>query len=630
MEKTVEKRSFGSDTSKLLHLMIHSLYSNKEIFLRELISNASDAADKLRFKALSNGDLYENDGELRVRLSVDKDAGTLTIDDNGIGMTRDEVIDNLGTIARSGTADFFKQMSEEQTKDSQLIGQFGVGFYSAFIVADKVSVQTRAAGMDISEGVRWVSDGEGEYTLETVSKETRGTAVTLHLREEDKDFLDEWRLREVIGKYSDHIGIPVEIWTKETNEEGEEIDGGKWEQINKAQALWTRSKSEVSDEEYNEFYKHISHDFTDPLLWSHNRVEGKNDYTSLLYIPSKAPWDLFNREHKHGLKLYVQRVFIMDDAAQFMPSYLRFTRGLIDSNDLPLNVSREILQDNKVTQALRKATTKRVLTMLDRLANNDVEKYNLFWKEFGLVLKEGPAEDFSNKEKIAALLRFASTHADTSEQLVSLTDYVSRMKEGQDKIYYLTGDSYQNAKNSPHLEQFKAKGIEVILMYDRIDEWLMNYLSDFDGKTFQSITKSDLDLSQFEEEAEKEQREETKKEFESVVARTKSYLGDRVKDVRTTFKLSGTPAVLITDQFDMGTQMAKLLEAAGQQAPEVKYIFELNPEHHLVNQMAEEADDEIFGRWVETLFGQAMLAERGAMDDPCAFLGAMNKLLAKA
>lgn len=630
MEKTVEKRSFGSDTSKLLHLMIHSLYSNKEIFLRELISNASDAADKLRFKALSNGELYENDGELRVRLSVDKDAGTLTIDDNGIGMTRDEVIDNLGTIARSGTADFFKQMSEEQTKDSQLIGQFGVGFYSAFIVADKVSVQTRAAGMDISEGVRWVSDGEGEYTLETVSKETRGTAVTLHLREEDKDFLDEWRLREVIGKYSDHIGIPVEIWTKETNEEGEEIDGGKWEQINKAQALWTRSKSEVSDEEYNEFYKHISHDFTDPLLWSHNRVEGKNDYTSLLYIPSKAPWDLFNREHKHGLKLYVQRVFIMDDAAQFMPSYLRFTRGLIDSNDLPLNVSREILQDNKVTQALRKATTKRVLTMLDRLANNDVEKYNLFWKEFGLVLKEGPAEDFSNKEKIAALLRFASTHADTSEQLVSLTDYVSRMKEGQDKIYYLTGDSYQNAKNSPHLEQFKAKGIEVILMYDRIDEWLMNYLSDFDGKTFQSITKSDLDLSQFEEEAEKEQREETKKEFESVVARTKSYLGDRVKDVRTTFKLSGTPAVLITDQFDMGTQMAKLLEAAGQQAPEVKYIFELNPEHHLVNQMAEEADDEIFGRWVETLFGQAMLAERGAMDDPCAFLGAMNKLLAKA
>lgn len=630
MEKTLEKRSFGSDTSKLLHLMIHSLYSNKEIFLRELISNASDAADKLRFKALSHGELYENDGDLRVRLSVDKDAGTLTIDDNGIGMTREDVIDNLGTIARSGTADFFKQMSDDQTKDSQLIGQFGVGFYSAFIVANKVSVLTRLAGEDASQGVRWESDGEGEYTLEDVSKETRGTSVTLHLREDDKEFLDDWRLRELIGKYSDHIGVPVEIWVKEVNEEGEEIEGGKWEKINKAQALWTLPKSDITEEEYKEFYKHISHDFTDPLLWTHNRVEGKNDYTSLLYIPSKAPWDLYNREHKHGLKLYVQRVFIMDDAAQFMPGYLRFVRGLIDSNDLPLNVSREILQDNKVTQSLRGATTKRVLTLLERMASNDVEKYQLFWKEFGLVLKEGPAEDFSNREKIAALLRFASTHADTSDQLVSLTDYVARMKEGQDKIYYLTGDSYQNAKNSPHLEQFKAKGIEVILMYDRIDEWLMNYLSDFDGKNFQCITKSDLDLSSFEEDSDKELHEETKKEFESVVERTKTYLGSRVKDVRTTFKLSGTPAVLITDQFDMGTQMAKLLESAGQQAPEVKYIFELNPEHHLVTQMAQEADEEIFARWVEMLFGQAMLAERGTMDDPSAFLTAMNKLLTKA
>lgn len=623
----VEKRSFGSDTSKLLHLMIHSLYSNKEIFLRELISNASDAADKLRFKALSNAELYENDGDLRVRLSIDKEAGTLTIDDNGIGMSRDEVIDNLGTIAKSGTADFFQQLSDDQTKDSQLIGQFGVGFYSAFIVADKVTVVTRAAGSAADQGVRWESEGEGDYTLEDVSKETRGTSITLHLREDDKEFLDDWRLRDVIGKYSDHIGIPVEMFTKERDEEGNETEEGHWEKINKAQALWTRSKSDITEEEYKEFYKHISHDFADPLQWGHNRVEGKNDYTSLLYIPSKAPWDLFNREHKHGLKLYVQRVFIMDDASQFMPSYLRFVRGLIDSNDLPLNVSREILQDNKVTQNLRNACTKRVLTMLERMASNDAEKYQQFWKEFGLVLKEGPAEDFSNREKIAGLLRFASTENDSSEQTVSLADYVSRMKEAQDKIYYLTADSYQAAKNSPHLEQFKAKGIEVILMFDRIDEWLMSYLPEFEGKQFQAITKSDLDLSKFEDDAEKEKREETEKEFESVVERTKSYLDGRVKDVRATFKLSGTPAVVVTDQHDMGTQMAKLLAAAGQEAPEVKYIFELNPEHAIVKQMADEADEEVFGRWVEMLLGQAMLAERGSIEDPSQFLTAVNQLL---
>ncbi len=628
--QNVEKRSFGSDTSKLLHLMIHSLYSNKEIFLRELISNASDASDKLRFKALSDAALYENDGDLRVRLSVDKDAGTLTIEDNGIGMTRDEVIDNLGTIAKSGTADFFQQLSDDQTKDSQLIGQFGVGFYSAFIVADKVSVITRAAGTDKENGVRWESEGEGEYTLEDVEKETRGTSITLHLREDDKEFLDDWRLREVIGKYSDHIGIPVEMYTFERDEEGNETEEGKWEKINKAQALWTRSKSDISEDEYKEFYKHISHDFADPLLWGHNRVEGKNDYTSLLYIPSKAPWDMFNREHKHGLKLYVQRVFIMDDAAQFMPSYLRFIRGLIDSNDLPLNVSREILQDNKVTQNLRNACTKRVLTMLERMASNDAEKYQQFWKEFGLVLKEGPAEDFANREKIAGLLRFASTNADSSEQTVSLADYVSRMKDEQEKIYFLTADTYQAAKNSPHLEQFKAKGIEVILMFDRIDEWLMGYLPEFDGKQFQAITKSDLDLSKFEDDSDKEKREETEKQFESVVDRTKAYLGDRVKDVRTTFKLSGTPAVVVTDQFDMGTQMAKLLAAAGQEAPEVKYIFELNPDHVIVKQMADEADEEAFGRWVEMLLGQAMLAERGSIEDPSQFLKAVNQLLTKA
>ncbi|ELL0560215.1 molecular chaperone HtpG [Vibrio vulnificus] len=624
-----ETRGFQSEVKQLLHLMIHSLYSNKEIFLRELISNASDAADKLRFQALSNPALYENDAELGVKLSFNEEHNTLTISDNGIGMSREEVISHLGTIAKSGTAEFFSKLSQEQSKDSQLIGQFGVGFYSAFIVADAVTVRTRAAGLSADQAVLWHSAGEGEYTVEGITKESRGTDIILHMREDGKEFLNEWRLRDVIGKYSDHIGIPVSIQTRVRDEEGKETEEVKWEQINKAQALWTRNKSDISDEEYQEFYKHVSHDFADPLLWSHNRVEGKNDYTSLLYIPSKAPWDMMNRDHKSGLKLYVQRVFIMDDAEQFMPSYLRFVRGLIDSNDLPLNVSREILQDNKVTQSLRSACAKRVLTMLERLAKNDAEKYQTFWKEFGLVMKEGPAEDYANREKVAALLRFASTEVDSAEQTVSLESYVERMKEGQDKIYYLTADSYAAAKNSPHLEQFKAKGLEVILMFDRIDEWLMNYLTEFDGKQFQSITKAGLDLSQFEDEQEKEKQKETEQEFQSVVERTKSYLGDRVKEVRTTFKLANTPAVVVTDDFEMGTQMAKLLAAAGQAVPEVKYIFEINPNHTLVKQMADEADEEAFGRWVEVLLGQAMLAERGSMEDPSQFLTAINSLLTK-
>ncbi|MGR3086319.1 molecular chaperone HtpG [Vibrio vulnificus] len=624
-----ETRGFQSEVKQLLHLMIHSLYSNKEIFLRELISNASDAADKLRFQALSNPALYENDAELGVKLSFNEEHNTLTISDNGIGMSREEVISHLGTIAKSGTAEFFSKLSQEQSKDSQLIGQFGVGFYSAFIVADAVTVRTRAAGLSADQAVLWHSAGEGDYTVEDITKESRGTDIILHMREDGKEFLNEWRLRDVIGKYSDHIGIPVSIQTRVRDEEGKETEEVKWEQINKAQALWTRNKSDISDEEYQEFYKHVSHDFADPLLWSHNRVEGKNDYTSLLYIPSKAPWDMMNRDHKSGLKLYVQRVFIMDDAEQFMPSYLRFVRGLIDSNDLPLNVSREILQDNKVTQSLRSACAKRVLTMLERLAKNDAEKYQTFWKEFGLVMKEGPAEDYSNREKVAALLRFASTEVDSAEQTVSLESYVERMKEGQDKIYYLTADSYAAAKNSPHLEQFKAKGLEVILMFDRIDEWLMNYLTEFDGKQFQSITKAGLDLSQFEDEQEKEKQKETEQEFQSVVERTKSYLGDRVKEVRTTFKLANTPAVVVTDDFEMGTQMAKLLAAAGQAVPEVKYIFEINPNHTLVKQMADEADEEAFGRWVEVLLGQAMLAERGSMEDPSQFLTAINSLLTK-
>ncbi|KFK58057.1 heat shock protein 90 [Vibrio vulnificus] len=624
-----ETRGFQSEVKQLLHLMIHSLYSNKEIFLRELISNASDAADKLRFQALSNPALYENDAELGVKLSFNEGHNTLTISDNGIGMSREEVISHLGTIAKSGTAEFFSKLSQEQSKDSQLIGQFGVGFYSAFIVADAVTVRTRAAGLSADQAVLWHSAGEGDYTVEDITKESRGTDIILHMREDGKEFLNEWRLRDVIGKYSDHIGIPVSIQTRVRDEEGKETEEVKWEQINKAQALWTRNKSDISDEEYQEFYKHVSHDFADPLLWSHNRVEGKNDYTSLLYIPSKAPWDMMNRDHKSGLKLYVQRVFIMDDAEQFMPSYLRFVRGLIDSNDLPLNVSREILQDNKVTQSLRGACTKRVLTMLERLAKNDTDKYQTFWKEFGLVMKEGPAEDYANREKVASLLRFASTEVDSAEQTVSLESYVERMKEGQDKIYYLTADSYAAAKNSPHLEQFKAKGLEVILMFDRIDEWLMNYLTEFDGKQFQSITKAGLDLSQFEDEQEKEKQKETEQEFQSVVERTKSYLGDRVKEVRTTFKLANTPAVVVTDDFEMGTQMAKLLAAAGQAVPEVKYIFEINPNHTLVKQMADEADEEAFGRWVEVLLGQAMLAERGSMEDPSQFLTAINSLLTK-
>ncbi|WP_150138154.1 molecular chaperone HtpG, partial [Candidatus Enterovibrio escicola] len=577
----------------------------------------------------SNDELYENDVNLRVRLSVDKEAGTLTIEDNGIGMSRDEVIDNLGTIAKSGTTDFFKQLSNDQSKDNQLIGQFGVGFYSSFIVADKVSVITRLAGADKSEAVLWESTGEGEYSIEGIEKESRGTVVTLHLRDEDREFLDDWRLREVIRKYSDHIGIPVEVLTTKCDEEGKKTDHDKWEKINKAQAIWIRSKSDITDVEYQEFYKHLSHDFVDPLLWSHNRVEGKNDYTSLLYIPSKAPWNMFNRDHKHGLKLYVQRVFIMDDASQFIPNYLRFIRGLIDSNDLPLNVSRELLQDNKVTQTLRNACTKRVLTMLERLANSNAEKYQIFWKEFGSVLKEGPAEDLSNRTNIASLLRFSSTNCDDSEQTISLADYVSRMKKEQDKIYFLTADSYQAAKTSPHLEQFKAKGIEVILMYERIDEWLMSYLLEFESKKFQAISKADLDLSKFEDDREKEKREDTEKAFESVVERTKAYLGERVKDVRTTLKLSETPAIVVTDGLDMGTQMAKLLAASGQQAPEVKYIFEINPEHVLVKKMSEEADEAIFGRWVEILFGQAMLAERGSLENPSQYLISVNQLLAK-
>ncbi|WP_162541206.1 molecular chaperone HtpG [Aggregatibacter segnis] len=626
MSTNQETRGFQSEVKQLLQLMIHSLYSNKEIFLRELISNASDAADKLRFKALSNPALYEGDGELRVRVSFDADKGTLTISDNGIGMTREQVIDHLGTIAKSGTKEFLTALGQDQAKDSQLIGQFGVGFYSAFIVADKVTVKTRAAGEAADKGVLWESAGEGEYSVADIEKKSRGTDVILHLREDEKEFLNEWRLREIIGKYSDHIGLPVEMLTKEYDDEGKEI-GEKWEKINKSDALWTRSKNDISDEEYKEFYKHLSHDFADPLLWAHNKVEGNQEYTSLLYVPSKAPWDLFNREHKHGLKLYVQRVFIMDDAEQFMPNYLRFMRGLIDSNDLPLNVSREILQDNKTTAALRKALTKRSLQMLEKLAKEDADKYQQFWKEFGLVLKEGPAEDFGNKETIAKLLRFASTHNDSSEQTVSLEDYVARMKEGQKAIYYITSDSYVAAKNSPHLELFNKKGIEVLLLSDRIDEWMLSYLTEFDGKSLQTITKADLDLGDLADKEETEAQKEQDKAFDSFIERVKTLLGERVKEVRLTHRLTDTPAVVSTGNDQMTTQMAKLFAAAGQPVPEVKYTFELNPEHHLVKKVADIADEAEFADWVELLLEQAMLAERGSLENPAAFIKRINKLL---
>ncbi|WP_200905760.1 molecular chaperone HtpG [Photorhabdus heterorhabditis] len=624
--KGQETRGFQSEVKQLLQLMIHSLYSNKEIFLRELISNASDAADKLRFRALSAPDLYENDGELRVRLSFDKEKRIITISDNGIGMTRDEVIDNLGTIAKSGTKAFLESIGSDQAKDSQLIGQFGVGFYSAFIVSDKVTVRTRAAGASTDQGVFWESVGEGDYTIADIEKETRGTEITLHLREGEDEFLNDWRLRSVISKYSDHIALPVEIETKNKSEEEGEEDTVTWEKINKAQALWTRGKSEITDEEYKEFYKHISHDFTDPMIWSHNRVEGKQEYTSMLYIPSQAPWDMWNREHKHGLKLYVQRVFIMDDAEQFMPNYLRFVRGLIDSNDLPLNVSREILQDNSITRNLRNALTKRALQMLDKLSKDDAEKYQQFWQQFGLVMKEGPAEDNTNKEVIAKLLRFASTHNDSSAQTVSLEEYVSRMTEGQDKIYYITADSYAAAKNSPHLELFRKKGIEVLLLSDRIDEWMMSYLTEFDSKKFQSVSKADESLNKLADENKAEQ-EEAEKQLEPFVERVKTLLGDRIKEVKLTYRLTDTPAIVTTNADEMSTQMAKLFAAAGQQVPEVKYNFELNPDHQLVKLAADISDETQFADWVELLFDQALFAERGTLEDPNQFIRRMNQLL---
>jgi len=632
MSETTQTHGFQTEVTQILQLMIHSLYSNKEIFLRELVSNAADAADKLRFKALEDSALYEGDGELRVRIGFDKEARTITISDNGIGMSRDDVISHLGTIAKSGTAEFFSNLSGDQAKDSQLIGQFGVGFYSAFIVANKVVVNTRKAGESADQAIRWESEGKGSFDLTDIVKEDRGTEIILHLNEEEDEFLNDYRLKQVIGKYSDHISVTVEMFKEEVAEveveEGENTPAvpAHWEAINKATALWTLSKSEIKNEEYNEFYKHIANDFEEPLTWAHNKVEGKLEYTSLLYIPARAPWDMYNRESSNGLKLYVQRVFIMDDAEQFMPAYLRFVKGLVDSNDLPLNVSREILQENSVTKQMRSGCTKRVLQTLEKLAKKDSDKYQKFWKEFGQALKEGPAEDSANKEAIAKLLRFASTHNDTEEQNVSLDDYIARMPEGQDSIYYITADSFQAAKNSPHLEQLRSRGFEVLLLSDRIDEWLMSHLTEYSEKQFQSVVKADLDLGDVDD-ATKAKQEETEKSFESITERMKSVLGDEVKDVRVSHRLTNTPSCIVSDGQDMTSQMIKLMEAAGQPVPQTKFIFEYNPEHTLVKHLADEQDDARFEKWVDVLYRQAQLSERGSIEDPAGFINKMNELM---
>jgi molecular chaperone HtpG len=635
MTETTQKQTHGfqAEVKQLLQLMIHSLYSNKEIFLRELVSNASDAADKLRFLALSDSSLYANDGDLHVRISLDEDAKTMTISDNGIGMTRDEVISHLGTIAKSGTKEFFSQLSGDQGKDSKLIGQFGVGFYSAFIVADKVTVRTLKAGQPADAAVEWESAGEGEYTLTPIVKATRGTDIVLHLRDAETEFLSKWTVEGIVTKYSDHISIPVQMWEEgsaEREEDGETIPAtaGHWKAVNKASALWMRDKSEIAESEYQEFYKHISHDWSEPLGWSHNKVEGNSNYTSLLYVPKKAPFDLWNREARHGLKLYVQRVFIMDDAEQFMPSYLRFIKGVLDSSDLPLNVSREILQDTKVTQSLRKGCTSRVLKMLEKMAKaEDPAEYQSFWNEFGQVLKEGPAEDSANKETIAKLLRFASTLQDSADQTVGLDAYVSRMKEGQTDIYYLVSDSYEAAKHSPHLEVFRKKGLEVLLLSDRIDEWLMQHLTDFEGKKLRSVAKGGLDLTDLDDEATKKAQEDSEKQFATVVDRFKVALGEQVKAVKVSHRLTDSPACVVTDEHDMSTQMIKLMESVGQKVPEVKPIFEINPEHQLVRHIADVQDDERFKQWAEVLFEQALLAERGSLKNPASFVTRLNALL---
>jgi len=625
---TRETLGFQAEVTQLLHLMVHSLYSNKEIFLRELISNASDAADKLRFEAMSDKALFEDDGELRIRVAFDKAARTITVSDNGIGMSRDEVIANLGTIAKSGTREFFQRLTGDQAKDAHLIGQFGVGFYSSFIVADKVSVLTRRAGMTAAHGVRWESDGKGEYSVEVVDKPARGTEVILHLRDGEDELLSGYRLREIVRKYSDHITLPIlmkkEEWDKDKSEY---VVRDEDEQVNQASALWTRAKSDISDEQYAEFYKHVSHDYEGPLAWTHSKVEGRQEYTQLLYIPAHAPFDLWDREHRHGVKLYVRRVFIMDDAEHLMPAYLRFVRGVVDSNDLPLNVSREILQESKIVEGIKAGCAKKVLGLLEDIAENDPDKYARLWKEFGRVLKEGPGEDFANRERIAKLLRFASTHADTQDQTVSLADYLARMKEGQDHVYYITADSFAAAKNSPHLEIFRKKGVEVLLLHERVDEWMMSGLTEFEGKTFQSVAKGDLDLGKLADEDEKKEQEKEAGDFKDLTARIAKQLGERVKEVRTTHRLTDSPACLVSDQHGMSGNLERLLKAAGQNVPGSKPILEVNPRHPIVQGLVHEADEGRFADWSDILFDQALLAEGGQLEDPGSFVKRLNQML---
>ncbi|MHC8367913.1 molecular chaperone HtpG [Pseudomonas sp. ZT5P21] len=627
VETQKETLGFQTEVKQLLHLMIHSLYSNKEIFLRELISNASDAVDKLRFEALSKPELLEGGAELKIRVSFDKDAKTVTLEDNGIGMSREDAITHLGTIAKSGTADFMKHLSGDQKKDSHLIGQFGVGFYSAFIVADKVDVFSRRAGAAASEGVHWSSKGEGDFEVATVEKAERGTRIVLHLKSGEDEFADGWRLRNIIKKYSDHIALPIELPKEVAVAEGEEKPAVEWETVNRASALWTRPRTEIKDEEYQEFYKHIAHDFENPLSWSHNKVEGKLEYSSLLYVPTRAPFDLYQREAPKGLKLYVQRVFVMDQAESFLPLYLRFIKGVVDSNDLSLNVSREILQKDPIIDSMKSALTKRVLDMLEKLAKNEPEQYKGFWKNFGQVMKEGPAEDFANKEKIAGLLRFASTQGEEGEQVVGLAEYLARAKEGQDKIYYLTGETYAQVKNSPHLEVFRKKGIEVLLLTDRIDEWLMSYLSDFDGKSFVDVARGDLDLGNLDSEEDKKAAEEVAKSKEGLVERLKTALGDSVAEVRVSHRLTDSPAILAIGEQDLGLQMRQILEASGQKVPDSKPIFEFNPAHPLIEKLDNEQSDERFGDLSHILFDQAALAAGDSLKDPAAYVRRLNKLL---
>ena len=619
-----ETLGFQTEVKQLLQLMIHSLYSNREIFLRELISNASDACDKLRFEALHNDALYENQSELNIRVSFDKAARTLTIADSGIGMSRDEVIANLGTIAKSGTRDFFSKLSGDQQKDAHLIGQFGVGFYSAFIVAEKVSVLTRRAGEKTDQGVRWESDGGGEFSIEMVEKATRGTEITLHLRADQDDLLAGYKLREIIKKYSNHIVQPI-LMNKEEWKDGKYETLAEDETVNQASALWTRSKNDITEEQYKEFYKHVGHDFDDPLAWTHARVEGRQEYTQLLYVPSRAPFDMYDRQARHGIKLYVRRVFIMDDAEQLMPSYLRFVRGIVDSADLPLNVSREILQESKDIETIRKGCTGKVLGMLSDMAENDKEKYATFWGQFGQVLKEGIGEDAANKDKIAALTRFASTHADNADEIVSLRDYIARMKDGQEKIYYVTADSFNAAKNSPHLEVFRKKGIEVLLLSNRVDEWMVSNLFEFEGKSLTSVAKGGLDLGALEDAAEKQAQEQQADEFKPLTEKIKASLGDKVKEVRITHRLTDSPACLVADEHDMSGNLARLLKAAGQKAPNSQPILEINPSHPVVTRL--QAENAHFDDWTAVLFDQAMLAEGGQLDDPAGFVKRINQLM---